>query len=94
MTAMLRAFSITLFSLFLIACGGGGSGPNTGTVTVAITDASIDDYDEALLELSSVTLIGAGGQETELLEGTQTIDLLKLRNVSELLLRDCCCARR
>jgi hypothetical protein len=93
MTAMLRAFSITLFSLFLIACGGGGSGPNTGTVTVAITDASIDDYDEALLELSSVTLIGAGGQETELLEGTQTIDLLKLRNVSELLLRETVTAR-
>jgi hypothetical protein len=55
---------------------------------MAITDASIKDYDQALLEIVSITLIGDGGQQTEVLDAPQTIDLLKLRNVSELLLRE------
>lgn len=91
----MRPIIITLFMLIFYGCngGGGGSSPTTGTLTIAITDASIDDYDEALLEVSSITLIGSGGQETELLDDSQTIDLLKLRNVSELLLRKTLTAR-
>ena len=75
--------------LLITACdggGGGGSAPETGTITVGITDASINDWDEALLEVEAITLIGPGGQETELLDPPQVIDLLRLRNVSELLL--------
>lgn len=84
----MRKISLILVALLLGACsGGGGSSPATGTLSVAITDASINDYQEALLRVGSITLIGSGGQETEVLETPQTVDLLKLRNVSELLLR-------
>ena len=56
MRVFLNRAAMVLAGLSLSACGGGGgSSPNTGTVTVAITDASIDDYDEALLLLNSVT---------------------------------------
>jgi hypothetical protein len=83
--------------LLVVACSGGGSGggsaAQTGTITVAITDASIDDWHEVLLEVEAVTLIGPGGQETEVLEPRQTVDLLKLRNVSELLLHRTLTAR-
>ena len=92
----MRVLILALFPIVLAACGGGGGGnePETGTFTLGITDASIDDYDEALLEVSSITLIGSGGQETEVLDTPQTIDLLKLRNVSELLLRQRLTARK
>jgi len=91
----MRIVSMVLLGLLLNACGGGGgsSSPTTGTLTLAITDDSIDDYQEALLVVSSITLIGSGGQETELLDTPQEIDLLKLRNVSELLLRETLTAR-
>jgi hypothetical protein len=85
---------MVLLGLLLNACGGGSSSPTTGTLTLAITDDSIDDYQEALLVVSSITLIGSGGQETDdLLDTPQEIDLLKLRNVSELLLRETLTAR-
>jgi len=91
---VLRLLILALLGIFMTACGGGGgSNSAPGTLTLAITDASIDDYDEALLEISSITLIGSGGQETEVLPTPQTVDLLKLRNVSELLLRESLTAR-
>lgn len=91
----MRIFSAVAIACLLAACGGsgGGSSQPTGTLTLAITDATINDYDQALLEVSSITLIGPGGQETELLDTPQVIDLLKLRNVSELLLRERLLAR-
>ncbi len=93
----MRKLTILLLLAFAAACDGGGSGPQpagVGTLTIAITDATIDDYDEALLEVSSITIIGSGGQETEVLDTPQIIDLLKLRNVSEVLLRERLLARR
>jgi hypothetical protein len=86
--------------LLVAACGGGGGGGGgasataTGTITIGITDASIYDWDEALLEVEAITLIGSGGQETELLDPPQIIDLLRLRNVSELLLHRTLTARK
>jgi hypothetical protein len=87
--------SVALLVVALTDCGGSGgsSDPDRGTLTIAITDASIDDYQEALFEVSALTLIGPGGQETEVLGAPQTIDLLALRNVSEILLRERLTAR-
>ena len=97
--AKLLTLMLTLFSaLALTACGGGGGNSepdtDTGTLTLAITDDSIADWDQALITLSSVTLIGQGGQDTEMLDEPQTIDLLKLRNVSEFLAKETLTARR
>lgn len=89
---------LLLASILLIsACGSNGGGNNsadTGTITVLITDASIRDWDEALLKINAVTLIGAGGQETEILDPPQIIDLFRLENVSELLLHRTLTARK
>ncbi len=93
----MRLLALVLLSTMLAACGGGSSSndqPATGTFTLGVTDGAIDDYQEALLEVSSITLIGAGGQETQVLDTPQIIDLLKLRNVSELLLRERLTARK
>jgi hypothetical protein len=74
----------------LSACGGGGGSagapaPNdaTATVGVLITDAPVGKWDEAIATITSVTLIGDEGQ-VSLFSGSQTLDLLKLADFSEL----------
>ena len=78
-------------ALTLTACGGGGGGSaaapapsdTTATVGVLITDAPVGQWDEAIATITSVTLIGDDGQ-VELFSGSQTLDLLKLADFSEL----------
>jgi len=74
-------------SLVVTACGGGGSAPSpasaTATVGVLITDAPVGRWDEAIATITSVTLIGDEGQ-VSLFSGSQTLDLLKLADFSEL----------
>jgi hypothetical protein len=52
-------------------------------VGVLITDAPVGQWDEAIATITSVTLIGDSGQ-VELFSGSQTLDLLKLADFSEL----------
>ena len=77
-------------ALTLTACGGGGgsaAGPApsdaTATVGVLITDAPVGQWDEAIATITSVTLIG-DERQVELFSGSQTLDLLKLADFSEL----------
>lgn len=73
-------------ALTLAACGGGSSAParsGTATVGVLITDAPVGRWDEAIATITSVTLIGDEGQ-VRLFSGSQTLDLLKLADFSEL----------
>lgn len=78
-------------ALTLSACGGGGGGSAaapassdaTATVGVLITDAPVGKWDEAIATITSVTLIGDEGQ-VQLFSGSQTLDLLKLADFSEL----------
>lgn len=81
----------------LTACGGGSPAappapdsatrppavPPTATVGIVLTDASVDDYDHAWVTITSVELIGEGGNEL-LFSGEQKIDLLALRDTLEL----------
>lgn len=75
--------------LALAACGGGGGGSarialdTPATVGVLITDAPVGRWDEAIATVTSVRLIGDNGQVT-LFSGSQTLDLLKLGDFSEL----------
>lgn len=86
-----------LLAATLSACGGGSSAappapasatpppavPTTATVGIILTDASVDDYDHAWVTITSVELMGEGGNEL-LFSGAQTIDLLALRDTLEL----------
>ena len=78
--------------LALASCGGGGGGgggsakialDTPATVGVLLTDAPVGRWDEAIATITSVSLIGDNGQVT-LFSGSQTIDLLKLGDFSEL----------
>lgn len=76
-------------ALTVTACGGGGgsAGPAasdaTATVGVLITDAPVGKWDEAIATITSVTLIG-DERQVGLFSGSQTLDLLKLADFSEL----------
>lgn len=92
-----RVAAAALFgSLFLAACGGGGSDssldpvdtqttqPSTGTVGLLFTDLPTDAYDSIILKFSAATLIGDDDSQQVLFEDEQReIDLLKLTNYSE-----------
>lgn len=97
----LAAIGLLLISAFIVSCGGGGSGGGSGSsapggsggtsalasVSVLLTDASSDDYDEAIATITSIVLIGENGQQT-IFSGSVTVDLLKLRDFVELLAID------
>jgi hypothetical protein len=86
MGTVLQRFAILFLALAVASCGGGG-GPTTSmepaTVGVLITDAPVGKWDEAIATITRVTLIGDDGQVT-LFSGSQTLDLLKLGDFSEL----------
>lgn len=90
MFALTRRFTaLFLFIVFgfLAACGGsgsGGSGPNTGQVVVTLTDGPTDEYERLLVTITSMTLIGSGGQQTIYDGPPLTFDLLQLRDRADL----------
>ena len=83
--------AILLWSFLLASCGGGGGDsavsvtPPTGNATVGllISDGPSLQVDEAIATITSVRLIGDDGQVT-LFSGSETLDLLKLGDYSEL----------
>jgi hypothetical protein len=89
-TSWFKTAAAVAAAFTLTACGGGGGsasapGPSdaTATVGVLITDAPVGKWDEAIATITSVTLIGDDGQ-VQLFSGSQTLDLLKLADFSEL----------
>jgi hypothetical protein len=80
---------ILLFSLMLIACGGGSTSGVTGdsrtaTVGVVITDTASDDFDEAIATITSVELLCENGSQN-LFTGSAEFDLLQLKDFVEML---------
>ncbi|MEO7387621.1 MAG: DUF4382 domain-containing protein [Gammaproteobacteria bacterium] len=69
------------------ACGGGGSSgtaaPQVATVAIALTDGPTTDIDQALATITSIDLLGDDGQ-VNIFSGSETVDLLKLADYSEL----------
>jgi hypothetical protein len=97
MRNFLTALAGVAIAVFIVSCGSGGgdgsgvdfnnapvdaSGP--ATVSVLLTDASSDDYDEAIATITSIVLIGENGHQ-EIFSGSAVVDLLKLRDFVELL---------
>lgn len=92
MATRFRSLGIAfLAALALAGCGGGGGSGGTGptasdapaTVGVLITDAPVGRWDEAIATITEVRLIGDDGQVV-LFSGSETLDLLKLADFSEL----------
>lgn len=93
----LSGFVTLLAVLALAGCGGGGGSlptPDTptptppppaqmATVTVLITDAPSDLFDQINVTIISMQLLG-GNQDVVLFEGEETVDLLALENFADL----------
>jgi hypothetical protein len=100
MAVFVRSIVIGLFALVAGCGGGGGDGggngavtaaamqpaATTGTIKILFGDGPVDGFDQVLLVVEEVRLLSDGGQDVLLLDDTVTIDLLQLRNVSELVL--------
>ena len=71
--------------LGLSSCGGsGGSAPATGEVAVILTDGPTDQYEQILVSMTAMTLIGPGGH-VELYNGPEiTFDLLAMSEWADL----------
>lgn len=80
--------------LALIAggCGGGSGGSGgsqqMGRVTMLVGDAPIQDLTEVWITVSEVELNMAGGKKDVVLNPPQHIDLLRLQNLTEVLLSE------
>jgi hypothetical protein len=80
-----------LFAALLAGCGGGsGGGPEggTGRVTLLVGDGPIDDLAEAWITVREVRLVMSGGKDEVVLDVPQKIELLGLRNLTEVLLME------
>jgi Domain of unknown function (DUF4382) len=61
-----NTFTSAVFTLLLVACGdGGGGGSSTGTLNLAITDASVDAAKVVIVEFTGVQLQHAGGERID-----------------------------
>lgn len=100
MTRSIRLLAIVLLGALLAACGGGGGSgsstgasptsggnPQTGTVTLSLSDAVIDEFDQVLMTIREIRFLSDGGQDILVLEDPVTVDFLRLENYSEFLLR-------
>lgn len=89
MRSIFRFLTAITCLLSLASCGGGSGSASVqpldapATVSVLITDAPVGRWDEAIATITSVRLLGDSGQAT-LFSGSQTLDLLKLGDFSEL----------
>jgi hypothetical protein len=79
--------AIVFCSLLALSCGGGGgsasSSAGTGTASVFLTDAPSDDFDEILVTITAVELLGADGPIV-IFRGRETVDLKELEDFSDL----------
>lgn len=88
--------SFKLFSLFFVltvlaSCsssdgGNSGTAATTGRVSLLITDAPTDDFDQVNLTVESISFLGEDdGHETIVFDESRIVDLLALQNYSDLL---------
>ncbi len=87
--------AVVLAALLLGACGGGSNTPApdgtasvggkaTGNVAILLTDAPTDAFSEVNLTITRIELLGEDGSGVEVFSGERTIDLLSLRDNSDL----------
>lgn len=85
---LLPTLSLLALGLITASCGGGGGGPSTGTLSVGVTDAPVDEATAVVVKFTGVAIKRAGADE-EVFSFTapRTIDLLALQggNAASLL---------
>jgi hypothetical protein len=88
---MIGVVAAALFAV--AACGGGSSGSpgtkaaptlTTGKVAVLLTDAPTDQFCQILATVERVDLLGSSGSPTNVFTGPETVDILALRNYTDL----------
>jgi len=67
-------------------CGGGGNGgtSSTGSVSVLFSDAPSDEFAQINITVTDIELRDGEGDPASLFNGSQTFDLLALKNFSQL----------
>ncbi|WP_203143469.1 DUF4382 domain-containing protein [Marinobacter mangrovi] len=79
-----QGFAISAMTAALAACGGGGDGDDaaaTGSVSVGMADAPIDNVDEVNITVTGVVLKPAGGDKiTFEFDEPKSLNLLDLQN--------------
>ncbi|MGE0621614.1 MAG: DUF4382 domain-containing protein [Pseudomonadales bacterium] len=89
MYSLIRLLALSLIGSLLAACGGSGSSDpqGTGSVAILLGDGPLDDVIEVNIDIDRVVLLGADGQIVLTEDATpEPVNLLELRNVTELLL--------
>jgi hypothetical protein len=83
----LRPILLSVIGLLALACGdsggGGGGSAGTGSASVFLTDAASDKFDEILVTITGLQLIG-NGRPVTIYTGRETVDLKDLENFSDL----------
>lgn len=84
---LFAAISITIV---LGSCGGSDSADSSGVLSLAVTDAPIDDITKVVINFTGVSIKPAGGDTIEFLfDEAQSINLLELQgNLAEEILTD------
>lgn len=78
----------TFLGALLSACGGDDDAA-TGQLSLAVTDAPVDNATSVVVEFTGVEIMGPGGRTTFEFDEARTIDLMNLQgNLSEPLLTD------
>lgn len=91
----LRLLALCFSTFLLAACGGSGGSTSSefseepgvseefGELQIVLTDAE-DDFLTYQVEIDSVTLIGVGGREVDVLATTTEVDFVQYQELSEL----------
>lgn len=90
MTYRIPAFLLLLFAVLTFAACGGSNDGDSSSLTLAVTDAPVDDANRVVVEFTGVAVKPTGGQEVVIeYDEPRQIDLLALQGGdSELLLDD------
>lgn len=70
--------------VLLADCGGGGMGSDTGTFSVALTDAASDEIDSFTIDVDALTLTKADGAVVSVLSTPVHVDLAELDDLSQV----------
>lgn len=96
----LRTGLVLMIAGLVAACGGGGGGENpavqannaappaaapTGQLVVVVGDDDINDWDQAIFEISQVVLLGGSDGQIVIVDELTKIDFLALETVNEVL---------
>jgi hypothetical protein len=88
---MRAAISAALSMMLLSACGGGGSGDETGRLSLAVTDAPVDEASSVVVQFSGVAFKRAGADPEvvqNLTPSPRQLDLLQYQGGRAALLLD------